>query len=88
LRETLNGLSTEADIEALDAVRDHINRLVGEAQINRDLGDTDLEKRLAGIRDAEAATAARAQLDELKRTRGRNLLPVVLREAVAEPRVA
>jgi phage shock protein A len=88
LRETLNGLSTEADIEALDAVRDHINRLVGEAQINRDLGDGDLEKRLAGIRDAEAAAAARAQLDELKRTRGRNLLPVVLREAVAEPRVA
>lgn len=38
----------------------------------------DLEKRLASIRDAEAAASARAQLDELKRSRGRNLLPVVL----------
>lgn len=81
LRETLNGLSTESDIEALDAVRDHINRVVTEAQVNRDLGDGDLEKRLAGIREAEAAAGARAQLDELKRTRGRSLLPVVLREA-------
>lgn len=82
LRETLNGLSTEDDIEALDSVRDHINRLVTEAQVHRDLGDSDLEKRLAGIRDAEAAASARAQLDELKRTRGRHLLPVVLPQAV------
>jgi phage shock protein A len=83
LRETLNGLSAEADIEALDAVRDHINRLVTEAQVHRDLGDRDLENRLANIRDAEAAASARAQLDELKRSRGRNLLPVVLRERAA-----
>jgi phage shock protein A len=80
LRETLNGLSTEADIQALDAVRDHINRLVTEAQVHRDLGDSELENRLASIRDAEAVAAARAQLDELKRSRGRNLLPVVLPE--------
>jgi hypothetical protein len=79
----LQGLSTEADIQALDAGRDHINRLVTEAQVNRDLGDRDLENRLAGIRDAEAAAAARAQLDELKRSRGRKLLPVVLPEPVA-----
>jgi phage shock protein A len=83
LRETLNGFSTEADIQALEAVREHINRLVTEAQVHRDLGDRDLEKRLASIRDAEAAASARAQLDELKRARGRNLLPVVLKQAVA-----
>jgi phage shock protein A len=83
LRETLNGLSTEADIQALDAVRDHINRLVTETQVQRDLGDRDLESRLASIRDAEAAAAARAQLEELKRSRGRNLLPIVLPQAVA-----
>lgn len=83
LRETLDGLSAEADIQALEAVRDHIHRLVGEAQVQGDLGDRDLENRLANIRDAEAAAAARAQLGELKRSRGKNLLPVVLRNAVA-----
>lgn len=82
LRETLNGLSPEADIQALDALREHINRLVNEAQVSRDLGDGELEQRLSRIREAEAAASARAQLDELKRARKRTLLPVVLEEKV------
>src|SRR5262249_33303855 len=78
LQETLNGLSPDADIRALDSVREHINRIVEEAQVSRDLRDTDLERRLGVIREAEATSAARAQLDELKRSRKRPLLPVVL----------
>lgn len=78
LQETLNGLSPDADIRALEAVRDHINRLVSEVQLARDVGDPELERRLGNIRDAEAHAAARAQLDELKRSRKRSLLPLVL----------
>jgi phage shock protein A len=83
LQETLNGLSLDADIRALDSVRDHINRLVTEAQLSRDVGDSDLEHRLGVIRDAEANASARAQLDELKRSRRRKLLPLILPEAAA-----
>jgi len=79
---TLNGLSPDADIRALEEVRDHINRLVAETQVARDLGDSELEKRLGRIREAEAESAARAQLDELKRARRGRLLPMVLSEAV------
>src|SRR6059036_86970 len=39
---TLNGLSPDADIRALEEVRDHINRLVAETQVSRDLGDSRL----------------------------------------------
>jgi phage shock protein A len=78
LQETLNGLSTDADIRALEGVRDHINQLVAEVQVARDTSDTDLERRLGKIREAEADAAARAQLDELKRARKRKLLPLVL----------
>jgi phage shock protein A len=78
LQETLNGLSTDADIRALEGVRDHINQLVAEVQLARDTSDTDLERRLGKIREAEAESAARAQLDELKRARKRRLLPLVL----------
>jgi phage shock protein A len=78
LQETLNGLSTDADIRALEGVRDHINQLVAEVQVARDTSDTDLERRLGKIREAEADAAARAQLDELKRSRKRKLLPLVL----------
>lgn len=85
LQETLSGLSLDADIRALDEIRDHINRLVTEAQLSREVGDSELERRLGDIREAEANAAARAQLDELKRTRKRRLLPLLLpeQEAVA-----
>jgi phage shock protein A len=83
LHETLSGLSPEADIQALEEVRDHVNRLVTEANIVREGGDPALEKRLGTIRDAEAERAARAQLDELKRTRKANLVPMVMKPATA-----
>jgi phage shock protein A len=83
LQETLNGLSPDADIRALEAVRDHINRLVSEVQVARDAGDPELERRLGNIRDAEAHAAARAQLDELKRSRKRTLLPLALPHVAA-----
>lgn len=83
LQETLSGLSPDADIRALDEVRDHVNRLVAEVQLGRDTADPELERRLGTIREAEASAAARAQLDELKRARKRTLLPLVLPRTAA-----
>jgi len=81
-QETLVGLSSDADIRALDEVRDHVNRLVAETQVSRDVGDGELERRLGRIREVEAESAARAQLEELKRSRrGEQLLPIALPEA-------
>ncbi len=77
-QETMRGLSPDADIRALEAVREHINQLVAEMQVSRDLGDTDLEQRLGAIREAEEDASARAQLNEMKRSRRRVLLPVVM----------
>jgi len=82
-QETMQGLSPDSDIQALDAVRDHIHRLVAEMQISRNLGDADLEKRLGAIRAAEEDAAARAQLQEMKRSRRHTLLPVVMPSASA-----
>jgi phage shock protein A len=83
LQETLHGMSPDADIRALESVRDHINRLVAEVQVSREVGDPDLEKRLRAIRKTEASAAKRAQLDELKRTRQRKLLPLPLARSAA-----
>jgi hypothetical protein len=85
LHETLSGLSPEADIQALTEVRDHVNRLVTEANLVRDGGDPVLERRLGTIRDVEAERAARAQLDELKRARKPVLVPMVLTPSAAVP---
>lgn len=85
LQTTLGGLSPDADIQALEAVRDEVNRLATEVQMSREGADTELERRLGTIREAEAAAAARAQLEELKKARKRDLVPMVLpeRERVA-----
>jgi phage shock protein A len=78
LHETLGTLSPDADIRALEAVREHINRLVAEVQVTRDLGDTDLAQRIDKIRETEADVSARAHLQELKRARQRVLLPLLI----------
>jgi phage shock protein A len=80
-QETLSGLSPDADIRALEEVRDHVNRLVAETQVSREVGDSELERRLGRIREAEAQSAARAQLEELKRARREKLVPMVLPRA-------
>jgi len=77
-QETLHGLSP-------DAVREHVERLVQEAKVSRDLGDSALEERLGKIRAAEADAAARAQLEELKRARKGRLLPLVIPARSAAP---
>lgn len=83
-QETMNGLtSSEADISALAEVREHINRLVSEVQLSREFGDADLEQRLNAIREAEAESSARTQLREMKRSRRRGLLPVIMPAAAA-----
>jgi len=86
-QETLSGLSPDADIRALEAVREHIHRLVEEARMSRELGDSELEKRLGKIRAAEADAAARSQLEELKRARRERLVPMVLPDREPIPAV-
>jgi phage shock protein A len=83
LHETLSGLSPEADIQALETVREHVNRLVAEVSLVREGADPELERRLGIIRDTEAAAAARAQLEELKRNRRATLVPMTLAPAAA-----
>lgn len=87
LQETISGLSPEADIRALEAVREYVNRVAAEVQVSQELGDSELEGRLADIKEAEAAASARAQLDELKRSR-RRLLPMTLTEMAASSAAA
>jgi phage shock protein A len=85
LQETIKGLSPDADIQALEEVRAHVERLVAEAQVSREVSDAELEKKLEGIREAEATTAARAQLEELKRARKRSLVAINLKESATAP---
>lgn len=67
IQETLDGLSTDADIKALDNVREHIDKLQAEADIGSEIKGDSLDAKLAKIKEKAADSSARSQLDEMKR---------------------
>ncbi|WP_257386868.1 PspA/IM30 family protein [Tahibacter caeni] len=69
IQSQLDGLSVEADVQALDKVRDHIKNTISEANLGKELRDSDLDVRLDKLRQQSGTITARAQLDELKRQR-------------------
>jgi phage shock protein A len=69
IQSQLDGLSVEADVQALDKVRDHIKNTISEANLGKELRDSDLDVRLQKLRQESGNVTARAQLDELKKQR-------------------
>jgi phage shock protein A len=68
IHEALEGLSVDADMRALDAVREHVARLAGEGLLDRELaGGEGLDGRLRAIREESRRDAAALELAELKR---------------------
>jgi phage shock protein A len=69
LSEALEGLSVDADMRALEEVREHIARLATESTLDRELGGDDgTRQRLRAIRDEARHEAARRELEELKQS--------------------
>jgi phage shock protein A len=66
IQETLDGLSTDADIKALDGVRDHIGKLQAQADTGSEIKGDSLDAKLKKIKEKTADVTARAQLDQLK----------------------
>ena len=67
IQETLDGLSTDADIRALDNVRESIHKTVAEAEIGSEIQDDSLDAKLAEIKAKAKDNSARAQLEEMKK---------------------
>jgi phage shock protein A len=64
--EQLDGLSVDAEVKALDGVREHIKNTIAQANLNTELKSTDLDVRLQGLRQASGDVTAKQQLAELK----------------------
>ena len=67
IQETLDGLSTEGDIKALDNVRTHIDKLQAEADIGSEVQGDSLDAKLAKIKEKTANSSAKSQLDQMKK---------------------
>ena len=67
IQDTLNGLSTDADIKALENVRETINKRAAEADVAGELKGDSLDDKLKKIKAKTANAAARSQLAEMKK---------------------
>jgi phage shock protein A len=67
IQETLDGLSTDADIRALENVRESIHKTVAEAQVGAEIQDDSLDSKLKDIKKKAKSASARSQLEEMKK---------------------
>lgn len=69
IQESLDGLSIDAEVRALDGVREHINNTAAEARLNKELQETDLDAKLKKLRQGSGSVAAKRKLEEMKAER-------------------
>ncbi len=69
IQDQLEGLSVDADVRALDTVREHIKNTVSEANLGTELRESDLDQRLTSLRHKSGSITARSELDALKAAR-------------------
>lgn len=67
IQESLDGLSIDAEVQALAGVRDHIKGRVAEAKLGSELRESDLDQRLKTLNRSAGAVTARAQLEQMKK---------------------
>jgi phage shock protein A len=66
IQEQLEGLSVDAEVKALDNVREHIHNLVAESNLGKELQESSLDQRLAQLRQQGGEANARQELERLK----------------------
>jgi phage shock protein A len=66
LQVAIEGLSTDAELDALEGVREYVTRLSMEGELDEELGDTGLRSRLREFRDEARQQSARSELEQLK----------------------
>jgi phage shock protein A len=72
IQESLDGLSIDAEVQALSSVREHIKGRVAEAKLGSELRESDLDTRLKKLSQSSASVTARAQLEQMKKAMATN----------------
>ena len=77
LQVAIEGLSVDAEMDALESVREHITRVAMEGDLSKELGDEGdgLRVRLREFRDEARRESARTELEQLKSELTSHTLP-------------
>ena len=60
IQEQIDGLSVDAEVKALDNVREHIKTTIAEANLGREMSESSLDARLAALREPGRRRAGQA----------------------------
>jgi len=74
IQEQLEGLSVDNEVKALDNVREHIKNTIAQANLEKEIGESSLDQRLAALRVESGQVTARQQLDQLKAAQAQKAL--------------
>ena len=69
IEESLSGLSIDADSQALENVRNSIEKKVAEADVSSELNENSLDRKLADLKARSGKASAKAKLAAMKRKR-------------------
>ncbi len=83
LQLAVEGMSVDAEMAALESVREHVGRLSTEGQLDKELGeDGGMRQRLHAFRDDARQEAARAEFAQLKAELDGHIIPTTVRHVV------
>jgi phage shock protein A len=69
IQEQIEGLSVDAEVQALGNVRTHIKNMVAQANLGEELKDADFDTRMKKLRQDSTRSTAEAQLAQLMAAR-------------------
>ena len=85
IQQTLEELSYDDDVRALQEVRESIAQMLEQAGVNREIHESEAGAKLEEVRRRNAETKAEAELAELKRRRRPPLAPMNVFTAELQP---
>ena len=89
LQSAIEGLSVDAEMDALENVREHVTKMVMSSEVNQELGEDGdaFRTKLRGFRDEARRESARSELESMKEEMFANTIPaetISRRETVPE----
>jgi phage shock protein A len=69
IQEQLEGLSVEADVKALDNVRSHIKDTIAQANLGKELQETDVDAKLKALRAQTGDVTAKSEWEKMQQAR-------------------
>jgi phage shock protein A len=84
VQNQLDGLAVDAELKALEGVRENVTHRIAESKLNKELKESNVETKIATIREIGSKERALKALEDIKRARPQRALTAGTRTMVIE----